>query len=187
MAIVTWAEPRASSWGPVDAEVTTYLEMLEPGALRPGRAPRTAARLRTVHDPAVNRACYEAIGADWSWTDRLPWSEARWAAYARGVQTLVAEVDGEVAGYAELAPGAGGDVEVAMFGLHAAFRGRGLGGWLLTEAVRRAWALHPDGTRRVWLHTSSLDAPHALANYEARGFRVYDRVTAPAGTGPPSA
>jgi hypothetical protein len=26
----------------------------------------------------------------------------------------------------------------------------------------------------VWLHTSSFDHPQALANYLARGFRVYD-------------
>jgi hypothetical protein len=26
----------------------------------------------------------------------------------------------------------------------------------------------------VWLHTCSLDGPHALANYRARGFEVYD-------------
>ncbi len=28
------------------------------------------------------------------------------------------------------------------------------------------------GTRRVWVHTCTLDAPHALANYRARGMRV---------------
>ena len=43
-----------------------------------------------------------------------------------------------------------------------------------TEAIRRAWELHPDGTRRVWVHTRTLDAPGALPNYEARGLRVFD-------------
>jgi hypothetical protein len=37
--------------------VTTYLEMRAPAALRAARAPRVAAELRTVDDPAVNRAC----------------------------------------------------------------------------------------------------------------------------------
>jgi hypothetical protein len=37
--------------------------------------------------------------------------------------------------------------------------------------ARRAWEA---GARRVWLHTASLDHPNALANYLARGFRVYD-------------
>jgi hypothetical protein len=30
--------------------------------------------------------------------------------------------------------------------------------------------------RRVWLHTCSLDHPAALANYQARGFRIFDTV-----------
>ncbi len=47
--------------------------------------------------------------------------------------------------------------------------GVGLGGALLTDAVRRAWA---NGARRVWLHTCNLDHPHALAHYRARGFSV---------------
>ena len=38
--------------------------------------------------------------------------------------------------------------------------------------MERAWA---QGARRVWVHTCSLDGPHALANYTARGFRVYDQ------------
>ena len=47
---------------------------------------------------------------------------------------------------------------------------------MLTEATQLAWATaHPEGrtTRRVWLHTSSLDHPHARRNYERRGFRAF--------------
>ena len=29
------------------------------------------------------------------------------------------------------------------------------------------------GAQRVWVHTCSLDHPHALANYQARGFRIF--------------
>jgi hypothetical protein len=36
-------------------------------------------------------------------------------------------------------------------------------------AVDLAWL----GTRRVWVHTGSLDHPCALANYQARGLQVY--------------
>ena len=32
---------------------------------------------------------------------------------------------------------------------------------------------------RVWLHTCTLDSPPALANYRARGFRVYRSETRP--------
>lgn len=70
----------------------------------------------------------------------------------------------------------GRDVEIVVAGLVPEFVGKGFGGHLLTVATRLAWkAEHPDGalTRRVWLHTSSLDHPHALPNYQRRGFRVF--------------
>ena len=73
-----------------------------------------------------------------------------------------------------------------IFGLVPAWVGRGYGGHLLTEGTRRVWAIrHPDGTptRRVWLHTSTKDHPHALRNYQRRGFRVVRREHRPAGAG----
>jgi GNAT superfamily N-acetyltransferase len=54
------------------------------------------------------------------------------------------------------------------------FIGQGIGGALLTAAIRRAWQL---ASQRVWVHTCSLDGPNALGNYQARGFRLYDQVT----------
>ena len=52
--------------------------------------------------------------------------------------------------------------------------GKGIGGGMLSLAVREAWEIK--GTQRVWLHTCSDDHPHALGNYEKRGFRlVQDR------------
>src|SRR5918912_1291423 len=55
----------------------------------------------------------------------------------------------------------GDDVEIVYFGLLSAHTGNGLGGWALTEATRRAWAM---GAKRVWVHTCDLDHPGALAN-----------------------
>ena len=46
-------------------------------------------------------------------------------------------------------------------------------GWLLSVAAARAWSLGQPPTKRVWVHTCSLDGPHALANYRARGFQVF--------------
>ena len=43
---------------------------------------------------------------------------------------------------------------------------------MLTEAIRRAWALD---AQRVWLHTCTEDHPAALPNYQKRGFRIYDQ------------
>ena len=56
------------------------------------------------------------------------------------------------------------------FGLLAPFRGRGLGGALLTRATERALELAEGG--RVTVNTCDLDGPYASANYEARGFRL---------------
>lgn len=68
---------------------------------------------------------------------------------------------------------AGENVEIAYFGLLPQFIGKGFGGHLLTRAVEQAWAM---GARRVWVHTCTLDGPAALANYQARGFRIYKEV-----------
>jgi GNAT superfamily N-acetyltransferase len=72
--------------------------------------------------------------------------------------------------------GPDGDIELASFGILPQFTGQGLGGHLLTCAVRRAWQ---GGASRVWLHTSSFDHPWALRNYLARGFRIVKTETSP--------
>jgi GNAT superfamily N-acetyltransferase len=84
------------------------------------------------------------------------------------VDTWVATVAGEHAGYYELRPD-DGSVEVAHFGLRARFQGAGLGGFLLTHALRRGFKLAP----RVWLHTNTQDGTAALPNYLARGLRPF--------------
>ncbi len=68
----------------------------------------------------------------------------------------VLTVGDAVAGYFELRREDDGSVEIVYFGLLPEFTGRGLGGYLLTDAVERAWA---SGARRVWLHTCSFDHP----------------------------
>jgi GNAT superfamily N-acetyltransferase len=148
--------------------VTSYLELTEPGALKPAPPSRAALAIERVGEPAVNRVLYEEVGRDWSWTDRLPWTQEEWVTWSERVETWVATADGERAGYYELDP-QGEDVEIASFGLLPALHGRGIGGQLLTHAVRRGFELGS----RVWVHTCTLDGPHALANYQARGMRVY--------------
>ncbi|MPZ89712.1 MAG: hypothetical protein GEU81_16980, partial [Nitriliruptorales bacterium] len=56
------------------------------------------------------------------------------------------------------------------------YTNRGLGGHALTLAVRAAWGMTPAGAsrvRRIWLHTSTSDHPHALPNYQNRGFGIF--------------
>ncbi|WP_233221813.1 GNAT family N-acetyltransferase [Streptomyces carminius] len=170
--------------------VTTWsFEQTAPEDLSPARVPDPGSGVRIalarVPSPEFSRFLYTAVGGDVTWTDRLGWPYARWQAYlARpGVETWAAFEHGTPAGYAELDPQPGGVVEIAYFGLIPAFRGRGIGGHLLSYATARAWDLAErapgrEPTRRVWLHTCSKDGPHARANYTRRGFRLFGtRVT----------
>jgi GNAT superfamily N-acetyltransferase len=166
-------------------EVTTwYLEQTDPGRLVPARPAAVEVVRAQVPSPELSRYLYLAVGGDHLWTDRLPWSHRDWTEWLErpGVETWLAWDRGTPAGYAELHPSAEGEVELICFGLLPAFTGRGLGGHLLTEAAARAWDLADrwdlPPTRRVWLHTCSLDGPAALPNYLKRGFEVYDTRTA---------
>lgn len=152
--------------------VTTYLEILDPTHLRPPRrpAPQGLAFERVEpHDGELSRRLYLDVGAAWSWTDHVDKSREWWRAHAEAVETWLARLDGELAGYVALEPQHGGDVEIAYLGLLPAFHGRGMGGHQLAHAIRRGFELG----RRVWVHTCTLDGPYALANYEARGMRVF--------------
>jgi ribosomal protein S18 acetylase RimI-like enzyme len=157
----------------VIGETRRYLEMTSASELRPAPAPAEPVTV-TRQDPpdaALNRRLYEEVGHAWQWTDRLPWTDADWARYvdAPDLETWVLRVEGEPAGYVELRLPPDRHAQVEYFGLRPRFIGRGLGGHLLSVAVRRAWDA---GACRVWLHTSSRDHPHALENYLARGFRL---------------
>ncbi len=159
--------------GPVtDPIVLTYLEMDDPAMLRPARPPRVAGvEIARVEPPGgeLSRWFYVAVGTPHQWTDSLDRTDAEWQEWAEQVETWVATVGGERAGYYELRPYSD-SIEVAYFGLLPAFQGQGLGGHLLTHALRRALDLAP----RVWLHTNTRDGPAALPNYVARGLRPFD-------------
>jgi ribosomal protein S18 acetylase RimI-like enzyme len=162
-------------------DVTTwYLEMPNPESLRRAPRPDTEARVERadVPSPELSRFLYTAVGGSWYWIDRLGWDYARWLAYVDrpATETLVLYVSGTPAGYVELEVQADDNVEIASFGLLPRFIGQRLGGYLLSVGVERAWA---QGAKRVWVHTCSLDGPHALANYQARGFTIYDQQTTP--------
>lgn len=168
-------------------DVTTwYLEQTDVTQLRPSATPSLPVEIVRAElvSPEFNRFLYTAVGGDWYWTARLDWSWDRWREWLDrpGVETWVAWLRGTPAGYGLLDAQAHGQVEVADFGLLPPFIGRGIGGYLLTEVLRRAWTLAerwPERipTRRVWLHTCSLDGPAALPNYESRGLRRFKTET----------
>lgn len=168
---------------------TWYLEQTSPEDLRPARIPDMESGIRTVRaevpSPEFSRFLYTAVGGDVTWTDRLTWPRSRWERFLDrpAVETWVAWVHGTPAGFIELAGRADDAVEITYFGLLPAFRGRGIGGHLLSYGTARAWDMasrHPGErapTRRVWVHTCSKDGPYALDNYRRRGFRLFDTRT----------
>ncbi len=153
---------------------TFYLQQTSPGQLRPARKPDVDVRVVRAEEisPEFNQYLYAAVGSDWYWTKRRDWTWQQWHDFLTSTnqQTWVAWVCGTPAGYGLLLPG-DGEVEIKDFGLVPSFIGQGLGGHLLTEVLRRAWEV--PGTQRVWLHTCTLDGPHAIKNYEARGLSIY--------------
>jgi GNAT superfamily N-acetyltransferase len=158
--------------------VRTHLEIDDPAAIRPARSPRLGGlEIARVQPPdgELSRWFYVEVGTPHRWVDYLGRSAAEWQAWAERVETWVATVAGERAGYYELRVGGDGirSVEVAYFGLLARFQGAGLGGFLLTHALRRGFELAP----RVWLHTNTQDGPAALPNYLARGLRPFHTET----------
>ena len=149
-----------------------YLEMPSPDALRRRDGPGVVSR-SGVPLGALNRFFYGEVGRDVHWVDRLAWTADRWQAWAERTELWLVHDRGTPAGYAELDPRGDGTVDVAYFGVLPAFRGRGLGGQLLTTVVERAWKLEPD---RVTVNTCELDGPYARAHYEARGFELVREV-----------
>lgn len=156
-------------------EITVWsLEMTSPADFRPSRAavPGFEVRQARIPSPPLNRFFYTAVGGDWFWIDRLSWTYGQWLAWLDRpeLETWIGSLEGTPAGYFELERQHSGNVEIAYFGLLPQFIGQGLGGALLSAAVRRAWEM---GASRVWLHTCSLDGPAALPAYQARGFRIF--------------
>ena len=155
-------------------EVTTYyLEMTGPDELRAKPSPRENIFVQEACLPMgeLNQFFDLTVGADYYWLDHAGWSKAEWQRYAERdeVSLFVGYEQGTPFGYFELID-VNKDIEIMCFGLLPAFIGRGLGGYLLSEAVKAAWSKQ---AKRVWLHTCSFDHPSALANYQARGFKLY--------------
>ncbi|MFJ8751774.1 GNAT family N-acetyltransferase [Streptomyces sp. NPDC102441] len=172
---------------PAVSDVTVwYLQQTAPGDLSPAAAPAdgvTVARSE-IPLPEFSRFLYTAVGGDVRWTDRLDLTYAQWQEIIErpAAETWVAYENGTPAGFIELDAQEDGAVEIVYFGLIPSFRGRRIGGHLLSYGVARAWDLaerHPERTptRRVWLHTCSDDGPHAMDNYLRRGFRLFDTKT----------
>ena len=149
-----------------------YLEITEEEEFIPSEVV-TNLSLEPTDDAAINTQFYREVGGDWQWVDRLNWTDNQWEKWVsrENLRTWVAHLGAEAAGYVEIEIQEVGNIEIDYFGLLPLMIGKGIGGGVLSLAIREAWKIK--GTQRVWLHTCSEDHPHALGNYEKRGFRLF--------------
>lgn len=155
------------------AAVVTHLEMRARPAPAPG-SDRLSLRRVGRPDPGWYRTLYRAIGEDWLWFSRLAMSEAKLAALLADPanEVHVAEAGGAEVGLVEIDRRDPADVEITFFGLKPGAVGQGLGRAMMAEALGLCWR---EETRRVWLHTCSLDHPAALGFYRRSGFTPFAR------------
>ncbi|MCP4326370.1 MAG: GNAT family N-acetyltransferase [Psychromonas sp.] len=130
-----------------------------------------------INEFRLNKFLYQLVGEQWQWHDKLTQSDEQWKQYVedKNLRTWVAYSQGSIAGYFELKSDGSGCTEIAYFGLAPNFIGRGFGGYMLSQAISKAWTIND--TKRVIVNTCSLDHASALANYKARGFKVYKEVS----------
>src|SRR5262245_45452533 len=98
-----------------------YLQMLSPDQQRPKSCPSPMATVMEakLKLPELNRFLYTAVGGDWYWVDRLPWTYEQWQEAIGGDRhrTFVCYWQGTPAGYFELKKHDDDSVEILYFGL----------------------------------------------------------------------
>ena len=125
----------------------------------------------------LNRFFYKQIGKYHQWIDRLSWQDKNWIKYVSNpnLLTFVLRKNEDIAGFFELIYHKDkSEIEIAYFGLLKEYLGKKLGGYMLTEAIKRSFSYN---VKRVWVHTCSLDHKYALKNYLSRGMKIYSTET----------
>ena len=128
-------------------------------------------------DFQLNKFFYKKVGKNHHWIDRLIWTDKQWINYTSGkdVKTFVLKNKGDLAGYFELIIHKDKkEVEIAYLGLLEEYHNQKLGSFLLSSAIKNSFE---EKTKRVWVHTCSLDHKNALKNYLSRGMKIFKKET----------
>ena len=121
----------------------------------------------------LNKFFYKEIGKNHRWIDRLVWTEEQWIKYTTNtnVKTYILKKNEDLVGYFELIFHEDKkETEIAYFGVLEDYHNKKLGSYLLSIAIKKSFM---DNTKRVWVHTCSLDHKNALKNYLSRGMRIF--------------
>lgn len=158
----------------VEQLITTYLQMTDVSEFQASFVQGTDIEIVKMEMPDLGfyKFLYQSVGEEWAWRDRLvmPNADLRKILSSDKTQVHVLYVSGSPGGYVELFKHEDDSVEIMYFGLRRDYMGRGLGKHLLSYGISKAWEMDAN---RVWLHTCNLDGPHALTNYQKRGFKVF--------------
>ena len=128
-------------------------------------------------DFQLNKFFYKNIGKNHRWVDRLVWSDKQWIEYTsdKKVKTYILKKRNDLAGYFELIFHKDlNEVEIAYLGLLNEYQNQNLGSHLLSSAIKKSFSKQ---TKRVWVHTCSLDHKNALNNYISRGMKIFKKET----------
>ena len=152
-----------------------YLEINSLQDLKEGIKPSDDYSLSLI-DPInfqLNKFFYKTIGKNHKWVDRLSWSEEKWISYvsSKNVQSFMLKNKDDLVGFFELIfHPEKKETEIAYFGILKEYQNKKIGSFLLTEAIKKSFL---NNSKRVWLHTCSLDHKNALNNYISRGMKIF--------------
>ena len=159
--------------------IRNYLEIKSLDELFEVKKPNEDYYLEKVmpSDYQLNKFFYKQIGKSHKWVDRLEWNDSNWIKYVsnKNVSTFVLKKKANIVGFFELIYHKDkSEIEIAYLGLLDEYIGEKLGGYMLSEAIKKSFSFN---IKRVWVHTCSLDHINALKNYLSRGMKIYNKET----------
>ena len=151
-----------------------YLEINSPDEINSSE-PKINCKIEVRNPPdfQINKFFYKQIGKSYRWIDRLVWDDVKWMNYTNNsnLETYVLTENEELIGFFELLFHLElRKCEIAYFGILDQYIGQKYGGYLLSEALKLGFRKK---TKKVWLHTCSLDHKNALKNYLKRGMKIF--------------
>ncbi len=152
--------------------VVTYLQMTAPAITEAKPFPDGVSANQELPTLADYRALFRAIGAPWLWSSRLVIDDDKLAEILARDTTeiwVIRRAESPI-GLVELDFQAGGDCELAYFGMVKEATGQGLGGPMMALAQSQAFARN---INRFYVHTCNWDDPRALSFYQKAGFIPY--------------
>ncbi len=152
-----------------------YLRIDDPSQVEVKQPPHEAVSIIRAQNPTIEfyRFLYNSAGEEFLWGDRRRISDEELLPLItpETIHLMVLYEYGTPAGFFELDVESETESEIKYFAMLPGFLGRGLGGYLLSSAIRYSAELRK---LPLILDTCSLDHESALENYRKRGFKVYN-------------